>query len=76
MRIRSSETVVVGGAAVLTIVDGEVVIATGGVALHAERIAGDTDGLIVITLNREAAIMVIRVCAGVVGTCEIVASGG
>ena len=63
-------------ATVLNIVDGEVVPATGGVALHAERITGDGDVLIVIALHREAVIIVIRVCAGVVRTCEIVASGG
>ena len=63
-------------ATVLNTVDGEVVPATGGVTLHAERIAGDGDVLIVIALHREAVIIVIRVCAGVVRTFEIVASGG
>ena len=63
-------------ATVLNTVDGEVVPGTGGVALHAERIAGDGDVLIVIALHREAAIIVIRVCVRVVRTCEIVASGG
>ena len=64
------------GAAVLTIVDGEVVIATGGVALHAERTAREGDVLIVIAPHREAAIYVIRVFARVVRTCEIVAPRG